>query len=88
MPVYSNDVTLVEFKKWSERVVWQIVTLTGHSDAVVSVTFSPVAFSPDGKQFVSRSRDSRVKIWDTETGAQVSKCGVEVSGFVTLCGVW
>ena len=39
-----------------------------HSDDVCSV-----AFSPDGKQFVSGSVDTLVKIWDTATGAEVSR---------------
>ena len=42
-------------------------TLTGHTDSVVSV-----AFSHDGKRVVSGSNDNLVKIWDTETGAEVS----------------
>ena len=46
---------------------WQVCTLTGHSGMVVSVDFSP-----DGKLFVSGSHDKLVKIWNTETGAEVS----------------
>ena len=45
----------------------QVHTLTGHTGRVWSV-----AFSPDGKKFVSGSHDKLVKIWDTETGAKVS----------------
>ena len=41
--------------------------VAGHSDQVVSVDFSP-----DGKRFVSGSHDNLVKIWDTETGGEVS----------------
>ena len=70
------DVTLVEFEKWSERVFWQVFTLAGHSDLVVSVDFSP-----DGKHVASGSWDNSVKIWNAETGA-------EVSSFVGLRGVW
>jgi WD40 repeat protein len=47
----------------------------GHSDPVAAVVFSP-----DGKWFVSGSNDSLVKIWDTETGAEVSSF-VEVSRY-------
>ena len=44
-------------------------TLTGHSDRVVSVDFSP-----DGLCVVSGSWDELVKIWNAETGALVSSC--------------
>jgi WD40 repeat protein len=42
-------------------------TLPGHSSTVESV-----ALSRDGKRAVSGSQDKLVKIWDTETGAEVS----------------
>ena len=45
----------------------QVHTLTGHSDNVWSV-----AFSPSGNRIVSGSDDNLVKIWDTETGVEVS----------------
>ena len=47
-------------------------TLTGHSDAVLSV-----AFSPDGKQVVSGSHDSDLKIWNVPMPSEL-----EVSSFV------
>ena len=42
-------------------------TLTGHSNFVWSV-----AFSRDGNRIVSGSEDWLVKIWNTETGAEVN----------------
>ena len=45
----------------------QECTLTGHSDWVRSV-----AYSPDGKHIVSGSDDKTVKIWDSTTGKEVS----------------
>ena len=45
----------------------QIRTLTGHAAVVRSI-----AFSRDGKRVASESGDGRVKIWDTETRAEVS----------------
>ena len=47
-----------------------MLTLTGHSDLVLSV-----AFSADGKRVVSGSRDESVKIWSSETGAEVCEPG-------------
>ena len=56
----------------NERVRWQLRMLTGHSQAVYSVDFSP-----DGKWIVSGSADKLVKIWDAEPGAEVrSSVGV------------
>ena len=40
--------------------------VAGHSDAV-----NLVASSPNGNRVVSGSDDNCVKIWDTETGAEV-----------------
>ena len=42
-------------------------TLTGHLGHV-----NVVAFSRDGKRVVSGSDDNLVKIWNTETGDEVS----------------
>ena len=51
---------------------WQVHTLIGHSSHLNSEP--SVAFSPDGNLIVSASWDDLVKIWDTETGAEVSSC--------------
>ena len=45
----------------------QECTLTGHSREVYSV-----AYSPDGKHIVTGSEDSTVKVWDSQTGKEVS----------------
>ena len=42
-------------------------TRAGHSDDVNSV-----AISADGKRVVSGSDDNTVKIWDVDTGTEVS----------------
>jgi WD40 repeat protein len=39
----------------------------GHSGPVLSV-----AYSPDGKHVVSGSSDKTVKVWDSQTGKEVS----------------
>jgi WD40 repeat protein len=41
-------------------------TLEGHTRTVTLV-----AFSPDGKQIVSRSKDNTVRRWDVTTGQQL-----------------
>ena len=46
--------------------VWQVRTLMGHWSCV-----SSVAWSSDGKWIVSGSEDTRMKIWDVATGAEV-----------------
>ena len=43
------------------------ITLKGHADEVRSV-----AFSPDGKVLASSVRAGTVKLWDTETGANIA----------------
>jgi WD40 repeat protein len=43
-----------------------IATLSGHTDWVLSV-----AFSPDGKRIVSGSADKTLRIWDAETGKAI-----------------
>ena len=45
----------------------QECTLTGHSGSV-----SSVAYSPDGKHIASGSGDRTVKVWDAQTGKEVS----------------
>ena len=49
-----------------ERLGWQARTLAGHSKEVNAVTFSP-----DWKTIATGSRDTLVKLWDVETGAEV-----------------
>ncbi len=43
-----------------------LLTLKGHSDAVISA-----AFSPDGKRVATGSWDDTAKIWDAETGQEI-----------------
>jgi hypothetical protein len=66
--------------QWSEeRVLWQVRTLEGHLHGVFSV-----AFSPDGQRIVSGANDRRVKIWDAETGAEVSSLEGVCWGWVAM----
>ena len=49
-----------------QRGLEQECTLTGHSDYVQSM-----AYSPDGRHIVSGSGDRTVKIWDAQGGEEV-----------------
>ena len=51
----------------NQRGVEQECTLRGHTNFVTSV-----AYSPDGKHIVSGSEDLTVKVWDSQTGKEVS----------------
>jgi WD40 repeat protein/transcriptional regulator with XRE-family HTH domain len=45
-----------------------ILTLAGHGDGIRS---SGIAFSPDGKRIATTGNDATVKIWNSETGAEL-----------------
>ena len=51
---------------WDARTGTEKRTLTGHTDNVRSV-----AFSPDGETIASGSFDDTIKIWNARTGAEI-----------------
>ena len=56
--------------------------LTGHTDAVCSV-----AFSPDGRRIVTGSGDETVRVWDADTGHPVGEPLTGHTGHGGRCGV-
>ena len=52
----------------------QVRTFEGHTEELRSVSFTP-----DGTRVISASKDKLVKIWDLETGAEVSSFAISIS---------
>jgi WD40 repeat protein len=55
-----------EIKLWDVATGREVRTLTGHTDWVRSV-----AFSPDGRLLASGSSDDTIKLWDVASGREV-----------------
>ncbi|MEQ9379757.1 MAG: protein kinase [Pirellulales bacterium] len=61
-----------DLRGWEWFYQWRLAhsglrTLTGHTERVTGV-----AFSPDGRRLASGGDDNTIKLWDVETGEEVS----------------
>jgi hypothetical protein len=74
---FDNSNSKYYVKLWDTASGSEILTLTGHSNSVNSVSFSP-----DGTQIASGSRDKTIKLWDTATGKEI-KTFTGQNSFVT-----
>ena len=76
----SREVVSPQKKQnWFPRIRY---TLSGYTDAVISIDFSP-----GGKRVVTLSKEGDIKIWDAETGAEVSLCSylfIDLSIYLSL----
>jgi WD40 repeat protein len=68
---FNQPVALAAEAVLHRAVLSQVrLTLRGHSDAVLSI-----AFSPDGKRVVTTSLDKTVKVWDLANGVELLSLG-------------
>jgi WD40 repeat protein len=68
-----------EIKLWDVTTGSLVRTLTGHTDSVYSV-----AFSPDGRLLASGSRDATIKLWEVASGSLVRSLSGHVSDVTSV----
>ncbi len=69
---YDKDCNL---KLWDAASGSELRTLSGHTDWV-----DAVAFSPDGRTLVSGSEDNSLRLWDVSSGSELSTLSGHTSG--------
>ncbi len=62
----EEKVEIVEEKEYIPTLE-EIATLTGHSDGVYYITYSPI-----GDKIFSTSKDNTIKVWDAETKEEIT----------------
>lgn len=65
-PIIASASADATIKLWDPIAYLEIRTLSGHTDAVISL-----ATSPDGQILASGSADTTIKLWDLRTGSEL-----------------
>ena len=66
--------TTGEFKKDGQARIWDVVTRKPIGKVVQQeLAIRTVAFSPDGKTFLTGSEDKTAQLWDAETGTRIGE---------------
>jgi WD40 repeat protein len=57
----------------------EVLTLKGHTSAVLAVRFSP-----DGTHLATGSMDGTVRLWDAKTGQELLRLALHTAGVITV----
>ena len=64
----GGDNTIIIWDITDPNAPLQLATLSGHSDSIYKV-----AFSPDGEYVISGSGDNTARVWEAATGREVAR---------------
>ena len=64
-----------KIRVWEWRIPALLATIPAHSTRITSVVYSP-----DGTMIASTSWDATLKLWDSESGAELAQCDVGGNG--------